>query len=53
MGQPEITEDQRTMVVARLANATRKADHVRLRADDPEHRATKVQGAMAARLAFP
>jgi hypothetical protein len=51
MGQPEITEDQRVMVVALLANAIRKDAHLRERADRARQREYAVTESFAIRRA--
>ena len=53
MGLPGITEDQRIMVVALLANAIRKDAHLRERAHDVRRTGDPVAGAMAIRRAAP
>lgn len=51
MGQPNITEDQRLMVVALLANAIRKDAHLRARAEDEQRRDSAIASVMASRRA--
>ena len=53
MAQPGITEDQRIMVVALLANAIRKDAHLRERAHDLRSFGDPVTSAMAIRRAAP
>jgi hypothetical protein len=53
MGMPGITEDQRIMVVALLANAIRKDAHLRERAHELRRTGDPVAGAMAIRRAAP
>ena len=53
MGIPGITEDQRVMVVALLANAIRKDAHLRERAHDLRRFGDPVSSAMAIRRAAP
>ncbi|HEU0163955.1 MAG TPA: hypothetical protein VFQ54_02860 [Thermomicrobiales bacterium] len=53
MGYPEITEDQREMVVEMLANAIRKDAHLRARADRPLPDGTPLRANLMRRRAEP
>jgi hypothetical protein len=53
MGQPGITEDQREMAIAMLANALRKDAHLRERAHLARRDGDSVSGFMAKRRAEP
>lgn len=53
MTLPGITDDQRVMVVAMLANAIRKDAHLRERAHALRNQGDPVAGAMAIRRAAP
>ena len=53
MGQPNITEDQRMMAVALLANAVRKDAHLRARARHVEDQGNPLIAIMASRRSEP
>lgn len=53
MRQPDITDDQRTMAVALLANALRKDAHLRTRADRVGQQGNPMTTVMARRRSEP